>query len=88
MTEETLGATVAEPVTTATIQTNEVPEVVTPAATEDAGQKADSTEKQELTPEQKNERWLRTKATKAERNNARLHAENEQMREQDRKSVV
>lgn len=77
MTDTTIPVeTVAPTQTPATIQTTE-PEVVTPTATEDA---KSSPEKPEKSAEQKELEYLRRKATKADRVNARINQELEQYR--------
>jgi DNA repair ATPase RecN len=57
--------------------TEEKPEVVTPEATEDAGEEAKSAE----TPEQLEFKRLQRQLRKAERNNAKLYAETQLLRE-------
>lgn len=85
MTEETEVPITAETQNPAEEPTQK-PEVVDQVSTGDDGPKADSTEATEKeapekTPEQKETERLRRQLTKAQRNNARLYAEAEQLRQ-------
>lgn len=63
-------------------ESTDKPEVVESEATSDAAPEGESTDKPEKTAEQKELEYLRRKATKADRNNARLHMEREHYRQQ------
>ena len=71
MTEETIA-----PAAIQTAETTATPEVVIPEVTADTGLEPDSTVKPEKTAEQKELEYLRRKASKADRSNARLYQEN------------